>query len=179
MKKKKKTKSVEELLGFNSLSKANKAADYSEIHNRLMQLGPEPIEAFQTEEKVNVGFLDDLYHTESVPVFRLKLACYGVALSTEDIAWLCENTTYHAAFWPHTKPRFQMLKRYLRLDSDAGKRFSSCKFRTMLKMQISWMVKQMQIDKLHDTPGRRDELANYRQLLKLAESIYTKRSMKR
>jgi hypothetical protein len=46
MKKKKKTKSVEELLGFNSLSKANKAADYSEIHNRLMQLGPEPIEAF-------------------------------------------------------------------------------------------------------------------------------------
>ena len=119
--------------------------------------------------KFDSAAMDKIYHTETIPEMKLKIAILGVSLTSADLAWLCKTTTYHAAFWPHTKKRFECLMRFVKSDPGTKAIFVSDGFRAMLKAQVAINEETM---KLHyTTPGERKEAENWKKLLRLSDRL--------
>ena len=75
-------------------------------------------------------FLSNVYHSTSYEEMQLKIAQYGEKLTLEDVKWLADCLTYHAAFWPHTLPRYNAFVNLIKHDKDVRKVVRSTEFIT-------------------------------------------------
>ena len=109
---------------------------------------------------------DKIYHSESMHEMLCKADLYGIDIADfELLSYLARTTSYHHAFWPHTKKRFYA-------------------FKNLLKHLCKKLVKEKPetIDKLHSailkclnsilsnswqasTPGGQQEIKNLEQLI--------------
>lgn len=136
----------------------------SERKRKLAALGKEPIDQICAGAVRDADALDDIYHSTSWQEMQVKIALYGIALSTIDHAWLCNTLAYHYGFWPHTRPRLKAYCQLVVKDPECMTVVGASKFVSFAKKEAAYLEAQLRIDPVYDVPGRRDEIAAWKKL---------------
>lgn len=77
--------------------------------------------------------LDVVYHSETKFEMEVNADLQGVDLCNPYVLmFLAKQTTYHHAFWPHTKKRFTAFKNILRRNRLVRKSLEDMKFYAMI-----------------------------------------------
>jgi len=139
----------------------------------LLSLRYDPLNDFMicNTSKYSWDALDKIYHSNTMNEMRVNADLEGVDLNDVDVLmFLIDQTTYHHAFWYHTKKRFTALKTLLRNDSsiESSSRSKELYDRVMkryneLKDDISNLAAMR-------TPGQKQRLKNYECVLKILET---------
>jgi len=113
--------------------------------------------------------LDAVYHSETKFEMEVNADLHGVDLCNPYVLmFLAKQTTYHHAFWPHTKKRFTAFKNILRRNILVRKSLEDMKFYVLISGKLDEMVK-CKDNPLYGTPGRRQELKNIKQVVEIVE----------
>ena len=110
--------------------------------------------------------IDAIYHSNSMDEMKVKADLYAIDLNDVDVLLaLCDTTTYHHAFWPHTKKRFTAFKNLLRYEKSIEEASRSIKFSFEVKRALDAYLHEQK--DLYLTPGRRQEIKNLKQVLEI------------
>ena len=117
----------------------------------------------------SISDLDKVYHAESMHEMEVNADLLGVDLCNPYVLlFLAEQTTYHHAFWPHTKKRFIAFKNILRRNRLVRKSLEDMKFYVLISSKLDEMMKYKD-HLLYSTPGRMQELKNVKQVVEIVE----------
>ena len=87
--------------------------------------------------------LDKIYHCESASEIKMLDAVGNYPqLKTNEVCWLIDTYCYHAAYWPHTLPRYQAFLDYIKTDRIAHKRICSDHCINFMRVQLDYMLKK-------------------------------------
>ena len=114
--------------------------------------------------------LNDIYHSTSPDEMQLKIASSGIQLDINSIKWLIDEVAYHAAYWPHTLPRYCSFIKLIHQDKDVRKLACSDEvIAYCLKKACYAIVIDLQGDIDHFSkmmPGQQSELYYYTNMLR-------------
>ena len=114
--------------------------------------------------------LDKVYHSESMHEMQVNADLQGVDLCNPHVLlFLAKETAYHHAYWPHTAKRFLAFKNILRRNKDVRKSLRDGIFMEMLAKHLSVVDFDIGNDLMYDTPGRKQEIKNLKQLVGIVE----------
>ena len=114
--------------------------------------------------------LDKVYHSESMHEMQVNADLQGVDLCNPHVLlFLAKETAYHHAYWPHTAKRFLAFKSILRRNKDVRKSLRDGIFMEMLAKHLSVVDFDIGNDLMYDTPGRKQEIKNLKQLVGIVE----------
>ena len=115
--------------------------------------------------------LDNIYHSESPEEMKIKADMYNIDLNDiEALKFLIETTTYHAAFWPHTKNQFKAFLRLLKNDKTLTN-IRSKEFIRWVENEFANLEYEYHNNPIYRTPGRIDEISNYGKVLNIISPI--------
>lgn len=113
---------------------------------------------------IDYTLVNDIYHSESPYEMKVKADMLGVDLNNIDVLkFLVKTTTYHAAFYPHTKKRFKSLVWLLKNDSALTESHTT-NFIDWINKQITDLRNETSLSYL--VPGAFQELRNYQIVFK-------------
>lgn len=146
--------------------KRSSAIDFGTLELSLSLLEDRWLE----ESGIASGSLDKVYHSESMHEMEVNADLQNVDLCNPHVLlFLAKTTAYHHAFWPHTAKRFLAFKNILRKNKDVRKSLRDGKLLAMLNSHFEAMVNGHDSNRVYDTPGRRQELKNMRQVIDIVE----------
>lgn len=112
---------------------------------------------------IDYKLVDDIYHSESPYEMKVKADMFGIDLNNADVLkYLIKTTTYHDAFWPHTKQRFESLLWLLKNDNTLTTTHTD-DFIKWINDEINELGDETSYS--YSPPGKFDEFQNYRKVL--------------
>ena len=115
--------------------------------------------------------LDKVYHSETMHEMEIAADLQGVDLCNPYVLFfLARETTYHHAFWPHTRKRFTAFKNILRHNKLVKESLKDMEFYTLITTEFNDML-EYKNDLIYDTPGRKQERKNMQQVIDIVEKI--------
>lgn len=117
--------------------------------------------------------LDEIYHCESASEIVMLQAVKNMPrFTTADICYLIQTYVYHAAFWPHTLPRYNAFYELIQTDRVAHKKICSDSCIEFMRAELDQLMRKKEsavhvdVVKCADQlPGQVDEQAYLAKLL--------------
>ena len=115
-------------------------------------------------------YLNDIYHSNDSNEMLIKADLYNIDLNDmQNIEFLIDTTAYHHAFWPHTAKRFTAFKNILRHNKIVRMSLVDCIFFVLAIKARDDISHNINANPLWSVPGKKQELANWKQIVEIVE----------